>query len=165
MMPRDDGVAFELMSVTVWLTIFARPKSPTFTKPSPALPFCIMKILAGLRSRCRMPSSWAASTPSAICRSRSDGTLYRKRSFAAKQLVKRFALDIFHHEIEDAVRRLAKIGDADRVRMLDGSGGLRLAFEPGDRFAFLQILARTECPAEPFLRRRFCVSNFLSLAR
>ena len=40
----------------------ARPKSRIFT-----VPFGVSLILAGFRSRCTIPRSWAAVSPSAIC--------------------------------------------------------------------------------------------------
>ena len=65
-MPREAGPLAEVASDLSWPTIFARPKSPTLINPSPppvplAVPlflrFCVMKMLAGFRSRCRMPAS------------------------------------------------------------------------------------------------------------
>ena len=90
--------------------------------------------------------------------------LDRQRSLATKQSVQRLALDIFHHEIKNAVGGLAKIGDADRIRMLDGGSGLGLAFEPGDRLALLQVVAAQNVLADRFYGQ-LRVANFLSLAQ
>ena len=46
--------------------LFARPKSSTFTRPSP-----VTKMFSGFRSRWTIPFSWAAASPSAICAARS----------------------------------------------------------------------------------------------
>ena len=48
---------------TIGSSVFARPKSSTFTVPSGR-----SFTFAGLRSRWTIPSSWAASSASAICR-------------------------------------------------------------------------------------------------
>ena len=68
------------------------------------------------------------------------GTLHRDGSLSAQQLIERFAFDVFHHEKEHAFIALAKVSYVDDVRMLDRCGGARLALEPRDSFAFLQVL-------------------------
>jgi hypothetical protein len=42
---------------------FASPKSRIFTRPS-----SVMKMFSGFRSRCTIPRSCAAASPSTICR-------------------------------------------------------------------------------------------------
>ena len=65
------------------------------------------------------------------------------------------ALDVFHHEIENAVSRLAKIGYADRVWMLDRSGCLSFAFETGDGLALLHVVAVEDVLADGLDREFF----------
>src|SRR5438874_12264451 len=55
--------------------------------------------------------------------------------------MKRLALDVFHHKVEDAVFRLAEIRNADGIRMLDRSGSLGLAFKTHDSLALLEVFA------------------------
>ena len=70
-----------------------------------------------------------------------DRTLDGQSSFASEKLVQGLAFDILHHKIENAIVGLAKIGDANCVRMLDGGRRLSLALESRDRLAFLEIVA------------------------
>ena len=68
---------------------------------------------------------------------KTNGAFYGKRALAAKKFVKRLALDVFHHQIENALAGFAEVRDADRVRMLDRRGRLSFAFETRDGLAFL----------------------------
>ena len=45
--------------------------------------------------------------------------LHGNSSFAAQQLIERLAIDVFHHQKEDAFFALAKVGDPDDIRMLN----------------------------------------------
>ena len=94
-----------------------------------------------------------------------DCAFDRQSTFAAQQFMQRLALDIFHHEIKDAVVGFAKIGNADGVRMLYRCRGLCLAFEAGDRLAFLQVVAVQNVLPNGFYGHAFSFANFLSLAR
>ena len=67
----------------------ARPKSTIFTKPSR-----VTMTLAGFRSRCTIPASWAAARPSAICAPRSRSLRSGQRPGAISS--PRAALDEFH---------------------------------------------------------------------
>ena len=89
-----------------------------------------------------------------------DRALYRQRSLAAQKPVKRFALDVFHDEIKNAVGALAEIRNADRIRMLDRSRRLGLALKAGDRLAFLQVLAAQDILPDRFYRN-FTGGKFL----
>jgi hypothetical protein len=64
--------------------------------------------------------------------------------------VERFAFDVLHHEIENAFFGFAEIGGGDNVRMLNRSGGSRLAFKTRNRFALLQIFARQQIRSDGF---------------
>ena len=70
-----------------------------------------------------------------------DGTADGQGPFATQKPVKRLALDVFHHKIENTVGGFAKVGDTDRIRMLDRCGSLCFAFETCDSLAFLKIVA------------------------
>ena len=96
-----------------------------------------------------------------------NGSFDGQSSFAAEKFVKRFALDVLHHKIENAVAGFAKIGDADRVRMLDRRSRLCLALKTGNRLAFLQIVAAenvlTNCFYSNFAGRKFVVLGQIDL--
>ena len=81
-----------------------------------------------------------------------ERALHCDRAFASQKLIKGLTLDVFHHQKENAFFTLAKVGDRDDVVMLNRSGGARLAFEAGDRFAFLQVLIREHVRANGFHR-------------
>src|SRR5688500_20147980 len=61
------------------------------------------------------------------------------RALATQQVVERFAFDVLHHEKENAVRTLAEVSYVNHVRVTNRGRGTCLAFEPRDRFAFLEI--------------------------
>ena len=67
-----------------------------------------------------------------------DGALKIERAFAPQELIKTFAIDVFHHQKENAFGAFAKVGDVDDVWMANRGGGAGFAFETRDRFAFLQ---------------------------
>ena len=79
-----------------------------------------------------------------------ERALHRDRAFASQELIKRFALDVFHHQKKDAFFALAKVGDRNHVVMLNRSSRTGFAFEPGNRFAFLQILVREHVGPDRF---------------
>ena len=79
-----------------------------------------------------------------------ERALHCDRAFASQELIERFPLDVFHHQKEDTFFTLAKVGHRDDVVMLNRSGGARLAFEPGNRFAFLQVLIREHIGPDRF---------------
>src|SRR5467141_3513770 len=91
-----------------------------------------------------------------------------QRSFSTQQLIERLALDVLHHEKENAVGTLSKIGDVDHVRMLDGGGRARLAFETSDSFAFLQIFVVKNIGANSFdcypARHQILIAGKIDLA-
>ena len=70
--------------------------------------------------------------------------------------MQRLALDVFHHKVENALRGFPKVTDAHCIRMLDRRGGLSLAFEPCDRFAFLQVLAAQQILSNGLDGKLFC---------
>ena len=163
-MPRDDGVAFERGVGDGLIDDLCQAKIADLYKSVAALSLLHDKDI------CRFEI--AVQNAEIVCRldavgdlpEQANGTFDGQRSLAAKQFVQRLALDIFHHEIENAVRRFAKIGHADRIWMLDRRGGLGLAFKramasPSCRSSLLRMSCRTVLTAS------FLVSNFLSLAR
>src|SRR6185437_4275835 len=65
--------------------------------------------------------------------------LHRNSSFAAQQLIKRLAFDVFHDEKENPFIALPKVSHADYVGMLHRGRSARFALETRDGFAFLQV--------------------------
>ena len=96
------------------------------------------------------------------------GTLDGQSSLSTEQAMKRLALDIFHDEVKRAFTSLAKVGDADRVRMLDRRGRLGLAFETGDGLALGQIVAAENVGTDGLYRnsagREFLIGGEIDLA-
>src|ERR1043166_5594058 len=139
MMPREAGPLADVTSPRSASTILARPKSPTFTKPSSPPPVrrfcCIRKMFAAFRSQ---------------------------------QVIERFALDVFHHEEEHAFRALAEVVDVDDVRMTNRRGGASFALEARDGFAFLQIFVvenvRADCFDGDLPREQVLIAREINLA-
>jgi hypothetical protein len=66
--------------------------------------------------------------------------LYVECAFAAQQLVKALALNVFHYQEEDAFRALTEIGNVNNVGMTDRCGRSSLTLKSCDRFALNQVL-------------------------
>ena len=60
-------------------------------------------------------------------------------SLTTQEMMKRLALHILHHEIEDAFWTLAEVRHVNDVRMADGSSRARLALETRDGLALLHV--------------------------
>ena len=102
---------------------FASPKSSTFTCPSG-----VILIFAGLRSRCTIPFSCAASSASAIWRAYPIAS--SAESARGETLGERLPLDQFHHERDCAFGLLQAVDRRD-VGMIERGKRLRLTLEPG----------------------------------
>src|SRR5437588_1834121 len=63
-------------------------------------------------------------------------------------MMKRLALHILHHEIEDAFGTLAEVRHVNDVRMADGSSRARLALETRDGLALLHVFIRENVRAD-----------------
>ena len=92
-----------------------------------AWPSSVTMTLAGFRSRCTTPFSWARARPSAISIARS-----RARAGAVlalgQEVAQLLAADELHGDEGDAVRFVDAVDDRD-VGVLEGGGGLGLAQE------------------------------------
>ena len=85
----------------------ARPKSRTFTPPSG-----VILTLAGLRSRCTMPRSWAYSSARRDLSGDRQRLVDRQRA-PRQPLREVLALDQLEREREDSVRLLEPVDRAD----------------------------------------------------
>src|SRR5437868_4485253 len=86
----------------------------------------------------------------------SDRAFDIQRTFAPEKFMERFAFDVFHYEIEDPVLGFTVVGNAYRVRMLNGRRRLCLAFEASDGLAFLKIVARKHVLTDGLYRDLSC---------
>ena len=73
-------------------------------------------------------------------------------AFATKQLIERFAFDVFHDQKKHPVVALAKVSHIDHVGMLNRRRGARLALKARYGFAFLQVFVRQHIGADCFHR-------------
>ena len=90
---------------------FARPKSSSLADP-----VRVTRMLAGFRSRCRIPLLCAASSAPAICIASAHRVLGRQRA------AQRRAVDVLHHQVvrADVVQRadVRMVQRGDRARLL-----------------------------------------------
>ena len=109
-----------------WPIAFARPKSSTFTVPSVRT-----LTLAGFKSRCTMPASWAASSASAICFAIGSASSIGigPRAMRCGQIL---AFDELHHE-----RVLFDTVDVRDVGMIERREDFRFALESREAFAIV----------------------------
>ncbi len=71
-----------------------------------------------------------------------ERALDSNRALATKELIKRFAFHVFHHQKENTFVALAKVGDVDHVRVLNRSRGSGFPLKASDRLALLQVFVR-----------------------
>ncbi len=97
-------------------TSFASPKSSTFARPSR-----VIRMFAGLMSRCTMPLPCAASSAEATCAAYSSAVGDRQRPLR-NQPVERRAVHQLHRDERRPVV-FVDVVDGDDVRMVEGGGG------------------------------------------
>ncbi len=95
-----------------------------------AWPRLVMKMLAGLMSRCTMPSAWAASSASAISMA-SDRRARGLDRAPGDAVLERHAVQEFHGD-EGMAFVFADVVDSADVGMIQSRGRLRFALETGE---------------------------------
>ena len=101
----------------------AMPKSVMRTLPSPSI-----ITLAGLRSRCSTPRSWAAATPAHSCRATLHRLVLRQPTDAPEQRREILAVDVLHRQ-ETAAVRFAEVVQAADVPVRDLARDAQLVVE------------------------------------
>ena len=91
-----------------------------------AWPSSVTMTLAGFRSRCTTPFSWARARPSAISMARSRARA--GEGGPGEEVAELLAADQLHGDVGDALRLVDAVDDGD-VGMLEGGGGVGLAQE------------------------------------
>ena len=128
-------------------TSFARPKSSTLTRPE-----VVTITFAGFTSRWTMPAAWAAASASAA------SAAYRSASSTGRPpwrdpAVERLAVDLFHRDEVEAVRR-ADVVDRDDVRVVQRGSRLRLPDEATSAFRVRDRSRRKELDGDGAIEPR-----------
>ena len=123
----DEPRLRHLLHSSPWPPSRCRSRRPSRDRRR-RVPRAIM-MLSGLRSRCTIPMSCAASSALGHLPRDVRRALRRQRARLLDELRERLAVDELHREIDQPVRRLAEVVDRRDVRVLDPARVRRLAIE------------------------------------